>query len=416
MDAQRLTRNVAEFEDLVVANTGLDQRRGHVNHQTESRVATASLEKATQIGRQFHQFTRDSMNRFPRMQDIGHLEGDDVGVLPVIGVLDDIDGARGRLDLPDFVTQGEIDRGDPYLVFVERRDLQTPGGDLFEDDIACENRHGTGDDNLGRMPHPYFDTLQPVIIGHRGAAGTAPENTLAAFAAGLALGADVLESDIHATRDGVPVLIHDPDVNRTTDGTGQVEELTLDQLRMLDAGYNFSPDEGANFPKRGQGLRIPTLEEAFETFPDARFNLEIKANPPALVGRVIDLVEKFDRATHTLLTAGENPIMVELRRERSTRGSQFAIGASTADVLAVVKAAVENRPAPSDIMALQIPEAFGGRPLVTRELIAFAQDAEIAVHVWTINDPDDMHRLLSLGVDGLVTDHPERMAALLERM
>ena len=181
------------------------------------------------------------------------------------------------------------------------------------------------------MPHAFFDVSQPVIIGHRGAAGSAPENTLAAFAKGLALGAAILESDIHATRDGVPVLIHDPDVGRTTQGTAQVEELSLDQLRELDAGYRFSSDEGKRFPERGQGVRIPTLEEAFEAFPDAHFNLEIKANPAKLVGRVIELVEKFGRSERTLLTAGENPIMLELRRERTRRDSRFAIGASTAD-------------------------------------------------------------------------------------
>ena len=266
------------------------------------------------------------------------------------------------------------------------------------------------------MPHAFFDVSQPVIIGHRGAAGSAPENTLAAFAKGLALGAEILESDIHATRDGVPVLIHDPDVGRTTQGTARVEELNLDQLRELDAGYRFSTDEGKSFPERGQGVRIPTLEEAFEAFPDAHFNLEIKANPAKLVGRVIELVEKFGRSERTLLTAGENPIMLELRRERTRRDSRFAIGASTADVLAVVQAAVGNKPAPGEIMALQIPEEFGGRPLVTQELVEFAHNAEIAVHVWTINRPEQMSRLLALGVDGLVTDHPERMAALLGRV
>ena len=170
-----------------------------------------------------------------------------------------------------------------------------------------------------------------------------------------------------------------------------------------------------SFPERGRGVRIPTLEEAFEAFPDARFNLEIKAKPPALVGRVIELVEKFGRSERTLLTAGENPIMLELRRERRTRGSRFAIGASVGDILALVRAAIEREAAPRDAMALQIPEEFGGRPLVTRELVAFAHDAGIAVHVWTINQPEQMSRLLALGVDGLVTDHPERMAVLLDR-
>ncbi len=265
------------------------------------------------------------------------------------------------------------------------------------------------------MSHPFFDVSNPVIIGHRGAAGSAPENTLTSFARALELGATILESDIHATRDGVAVLIHDSSVERTTDGRSPVAELSLAELRELDAGHHFTIDHGGSFPERGQGVRVPTLEEAFEAFPHARFNLEIKASPEALITRVIEWVEKFDRAERTLLTAGEDSIMLELRRQRKARNGAFAIGASTADILAVVKAALASGPAPEDVMALQIPEDFGGRPLVTPELIKFAHGAGIAVHVWTINEPEQMSRLLALGVDGLVTDHPERMAELLGR-
>ncbi len=265
------------------------------------------------------------------------------------------------------------------------------------------------------MPHPFFDVTNPTIIGHRGAAGSAPENTLTSFARALELGAEVLESDVHVTSDAVPVLIHDPSVDRTTNGHGPVVDYTLSELQELDAGQHFSTDGGTSFPQRAQGVRVPTLEEAFEAFPNSRFNLEIKASPNALVGRVIDLVEKFERSERTLLTAGDDAIMLELRREKRVRGSCFAIGASMADILAVVKAAVAQQPAPEDVMALQIPDEFGGQPLVTPDLVRFAHDAGIAVHVWTINEPEQMRRILALGADGLVTDYPERMAALLGR-
>ncbi|MFP8870024.1 MAG: glycerophosphodiester phosphodiesterase family protein, partial [Myxococcota bacterium] len=107
------------------------------------------------------------------------------------------------------------------------------------------------------MPHPFFDVSTPVIIGHRGAADTAPENTLVSFERAVQIGAEVLESDIHATRDGVPVLLHDPNVDRTTNGTGLVSDLTLDELRQLDAGHHFAGPEheasGNPFPFRDQG-------------------------------------------------------------------------------------------------------------------------------------------------------------------
>jgi len=263
------------------------------------------------------------------------------------------------------------------------------------------------------MRHRFFDLPGPAILGHRGAAGSAPENTLAAFEQGLKLGAHILESDIHSTRDGVPILIHDPSVERVSQGVGEVSDLTLDQLRLLDAGHHFSPDQGDTFPMRGQGLGIPTLEEAFTAFPDARFNLEIKDGRPGLIESVIALVAEYDRADRTLLAAGETQVMHELRAALGRSSIAPATGASLGDIVAIVKAAAEGGPAPAEPMALQIPLEFGGRPLVTEQLLAFTRAADIAVHVWTINDSDEMRRLLDLGVDGIVTDHPERMAEIL---
>ena len=102
------------------------------------------------------------------------------------------------------------------------------------------------------MPHPYLALAPPLAIGHRGCAGEAPENTLEAFAAGLAAGAAILETDAHLTRDGVPVLVHDAAVDRVSEGCGAVAELDLAELRALDFGYRFSPDGGRSFPWRGR--------------------------------------------------------------------------------------------------------------------------------------------------------------------
>ena len=126
------------------------------------------------------------------------------------------------------------------------------------------------------MDHPFFSLPRPVVIGHRGAAGSHPENTLASFAAALEQGAQVLESDIHVSADGVPVLVHDPELDRVTDGKGRVRDWTLEALRELDAGHHFL-DAAGEPSERGRGHRLPTLEEAFATFPDVRFNLELLA-------------------------------------------------------------------------------------------------------------------------------------------
>ena len=263
------------------------------------------------------------------------------------------------------------------------------------------------------MRHPYFDVAIPTVIGHRGSAGEAPENTLASFALGLETGAAILESDVHLTRDGVPVLLHDDAVDRTTDGCGRVAALSLAELRALDAGHRFSTDGGRTHPFRGRGLRVPTLEEALAAFPEARFNLELKEGLPGLVESCVERVAKSDSASRCLLTAAEDALMLALRAEVARRGLAVALGASAREVGDFLRSALERRrPAPGP-MALQVPPDFGGRPLVTREFVDFAHAHDLVVHVWTIDEPEQMRALLALGVDGIVSDFPARLAQVI---
>jgi glycerophosphoryl diester phosphodiesterase len=263
------------------------------------------------------------------------------------------------------------------------------------------------------MTHPYFDRPTPLILGHRGAAGVAPENTLPAFQRGLADGAHLLESDIHVTRDGVPVLIHDPEVDRTTAGHGPVIDFDFAELRDLDAGWSFESATESGFPFRGQGIRIPSLREAFEAFPESAFNLEIKAPEQNLVPEVLKLMQEFEREDRTLLVAGDNGIQARLREEIRLRGAAPALGASLSDIVEIVRAASEGRPHASDSMAIQVPLDFAGNRLVTPMLIDHCHDQDVQVHVWTINEVDTMRELLALGVDGIVTDLPGVMAQVI---
>jgi glycerophosphoryl diester phosphodiesterase len=264
------------------------------------------------------------------------------------------------------------------------------------------------------MMHPFFDVERPVVIGHRGAAGERPENTLLSFETALDEGAQILESDIHVSRDGVPILLHDPTLERTTEGSGDARDHSWSELQRLDAGYRFEDAEGRT-PYRGTGIRIASLAEAFERFPEARFNLEIKCEGEAGIRATLDLVERFERADRTLLAAGENPIMRELRAALRARSVQPAVGASLEEIVAAVASAVDGSPMPTGVMALQIPSAFGGNPLVTPEFVAHAHEHGVQVHVWTINDLTEIEGLLESGVDGIVTDHPGRFARWLKR-
>lgn len=266
--------------------------------------------------------------------------------------------------------------------------------------------------------HPFFDVPHPIVFGHRGASGEMPENTLPAFQRALAQGADVIETDVHLSRDGQVVIAHDADLARTTGRPGQIAELDLAQIQARDAGHQFGP--GAGHPFRGRGLRVPTLREAFEALPGARFNIEIKRCAPALVAATLDLVAEFERAGRTLLAAGEDDTMSLLRAEVARRarqappGASPALGAATGEVLAALRAMQSGSAPPPGPMALQIPPEFAGQPVVTAELIAFAHAHGLEVHVWTVNEEAEMQRLLALGADGLMSDFPARLRAIVQ--
>jgi glycerophosphoryl diester phosphodiesterase len=262
--------------------------------------------------------------------------------------------------------------------------------------------------------HPYFDVPRPIVFGHRGASGEAPENTLPAFERALAQGAAILETDVQLTRDGEVVVAHDADVSRTTNGSGAIAGLRFRELAQLDAGHHFSPDAGTSHPFRGQGVRIPALREVFRRLPEARFNVEVKSGDPRLVAAVVRLVAEHERADRTLLAAAEADTLAALRAELARRGVAAAVGASAADVLGFVRAALDQGEPPAHVMALQVPPSFAGQPLVTRELIDFAHRCDVQVHVWTINEEAEMKRLLTLGVDGIMSDFPGRLRAVVD--
>ncbi|MCP5056149.1 MAG: hypothetical protein GY937_05410 [bacterium] len=159
--------------------------------------------------------------------------------------------------------------------------------------------------------HPYFALPRPLLFGHRGASGERPENTLPAFEHAVREGVAALETDVHLTRDGEVAVFHDALLERTTNGEGPIAELSLAELRELDAGYRFSADGGQSFPFRGKGIQVPTLRETFDAFPDLRINVELKGKTDDLIAATLDLVAP--RCELTLLAAAEDDTMRALR-------------------------------------------------------------------------------------------------------
>jgi glycerophosphoryl diester phosphodiesterase len=152
----------------------------------------------------------------------------------------------------------------------------------------------------------------PVNFAHRGGAKIVPENTLEGFREGLRVGAGVLELDVHATADGHVVVIHDETVDRTTDGSGAVREMTLAEVKRLDAGYWFTPDGGKTYPYRGEGVRVPTLEEVYRQFPDVPINVEIKGERPGIEEEVWRIIEAKSARSWSLKTRA--PSVASVRR------------------------------------------------------------------------------------------------------
>lgn len=261
------------------------------------------------------------------------------------------------------------------------------------------------------MQSRFFEGPKPRIFAHRGASGTAPENTLVAFEKAIEAGADYLEMDVHATSDGHIVVMHDPVVGRTTDGSGPISALSLKELKKLDAGYMFTPDEGETFPYRGQGITVPTLREVAERFPDVPFNIEVKLNDTGNERAVVKLLKKLKHNELTLLAAEREEMMIRLRPVVAGYPTNFCDTESLDFIQRANQNEWDGYTPPGE--ALQIPEEFAGMTILTPELIDAAHRVGVEVHTWTVNEEADMRRQLEMGVDGIMTDHPERLRKVI---
>lgn len=257
------------------------------------------------------------------------------------------------------------------------------------------------------------DGVRPLVIAHRGGAGLWPENTLYGFEKASSLGVDVIEIDVRSTSDGVLVVIHDGTLDRTTDGAGRVSEVTLAELKKYDAGYRWTSDGGKSFPLRGQGLTVPTLEEVFKALPQMRFNIEPKQEAPSIIEPLCNLIRKQGMADKVAVASFSHSIMDEFRRTCP----EVATSATPVEVskfLAMQKAGVGQAYSPP-MQALQVPEYAGGLRVLTKEFVEAAHNRNLQVHAWTVNETEDMKRLIDMGVDGLMTDYPDRLMNLLGR-
>jgi glycerophosphoryl diester phosphodiesterase len=251
----------------------------------------------------------------------------------------------------------------------------------------------------------------PADLAHRGSSLAAPENTMEAFRLAVEDGAGGLELDVHMTRDGEIVVLHDDTVDRTTDGTGAVRDMSLRELRGLDAGYRFTPDGGRTYPFRGRGVRVPTLGEIYEAFPETPVNVEIKEAQDGVEREVLRIVQEAGAEKRTIMASGRYPV---IRRFRGLT-DEVPTAASYREVVTLFtlsRLGLEGLIDPQ-YEAVQVPPSHRGIPVVTPRFLDAAHSLGLRVDVWTLNDPEDMHRMLDLGADGIITKRPQVLREVL---
>ena len=252
------------------------------------------------------------------------------------------------------------------------------------------------------------DPTARLVIGHRGDSAHFPENTAPSFDRAVSLGVDAIEFDLRVARDGVVVVNHDPTIDRTTDGTGAIAQMTLAELRGFDAGARFTAD-GKTFPFRGQGLSILTFEDLLERYPGIPLLIEVKV--PEAVPGALRLIERHGAEDRVLIDS------TDIAAVAPFRGTPLLTGASLRDVVRLLPRAMTGRPpAKLPYAALCIPPWYQGIRVPVLRLARVARAVGAATHVWTINDPEVAAGLWQAGVNGIITDNPGAMLTLRSRL
>ena len=233
------------------------------------------------------------------------------------------------------------------------------------------------------MRHDFFDSTRPLVFAHRGGSALAPENTIAAFDNGLALGADGLELDVHLSRDGVVVVHHDRLLDRTTALRGPIAERTAEELRRAD---------------------VPTLAEVLARYRDPRIIIEMKVNRAALAAATIDVVRRADAVDRVCL--GSFGLRV-LRAARALEPAVATSGAREEVRWALYRSWCRWPVSRAAYAGYQVPEFAGRTRVVSRRFVDDAHEAGLGVQVWTVDTEAAARRLLGWGVDALITDRPD---------
>lgn len=274
------------------------------------------------------------------------------------------------------------------------------------------------------MNSPWLER-RVIAFAHQGGSFEGPSSTLAAIERALANGATAIELDVHATIDRQIVVCHDETVDRTTNHHGEIADLTLAQLREMDnaywwvAGATVTPNRAdQEYLERGKApgdrdFAVVTLEEVAERFPGVLLNLDLKRTEPDVEpyeALLANELRRLDRMSSVIVGSFHDAAVQRFRSLAPT----VATSAATGEAATFYFSMLEGVPSVPPICAFQVPATYGDVTVVDERFVEAAHNADIAVHVWTINDPDEMRHLLDVGVDGLISDRPTPLAQVLK--
>ena len=260
-----------------------------------------------------------------------------------------------------------------------------------------------------KITHPVLERLsKPVTIAHQGGNKIYPDESLLAFTNAINMGIQVIEFDVHRTKDGIIVINHDQTIDRLTNGTGLIREMSWVELQQVDGAYNWSPD-GLTYPYRDKGIKILSLIEMMDAFPQQLYDIEIKQHDPPLEKDLCDLLRKYG-------VAADQAIVASFRDETLARFHDIcpevaiSLPVNQGTVLYILSRVGLERLLPLDAVVAQLPTTFStklGQLELDRRYIEAFSKGDRQVWVWTVNDSIEMKRLVKMGAHGIITDRPD---------
>lgn len=269
-----------------------------------------------------------------------------------------------------------------------------------------------------KTPQEMLRCDKVLNIAHGGGLLIRPAHTILAYDQALEDGADMLELDVHETIDHVIVVMHDADVDGTTSCTGYIKEMTFAELGECDAGYKFTEDGGETYPYRDMGLVVPSLEQVLARYPDTAVNIEIKQNEPSIVDNLVDLVREYEFEDKMVGASFSDAVLAELRDAAPKIATSLGVDDSL-EYWIKSWAEIDPEYVPAgDFLQLPVEYNLEGNvvPVLHDGFVPRVHELDMYLHIWTVNDEEEMRWLIEEGVDGIMTDDPPLLTKVINEL